>query len=71
MFNESVYNIPWYYLPPSSRKSVHLLQNQAQVTIVFKAFRIFNLNMEFFLRISNGIYSTVNLLRRNAVGFGF
>ena len=63
MFTEAIYDIPWYYLSPSSRKFVHLLQIRARRKIAFKALNVLPMNMVLFLKFYEHVYSVVNVLR--------
>lgn len=64
MFREAVYDIPWYYLSPSSRKFIHLFLTRAHMKIAFKALKVYSMNMVLFLRFYQQVYSVVNVLRQ-------
>lgn len=55
-------DIPWYHLSPRQRKHYLFFLCQLQDPTVFKAFKIFPINLESFPLIMNTVYNCLNLV---------
>ena len=57
-----VYNLPWFYLSPSQRKTVYIFLTYVQRPIAFKAFKIYPINLTTIPAVLRFAYSYIHVL---------
>ena len=64
-YRYTVYNTPWYYLPPKTRKLIHLFQTEVLLNEkVFYVVKVYPIVMALLPRILHSVYSFANILSK-------